>query len=194
MMQLKDLFGLAFGCLMFGPTTPAIGQPRHFIPDSAINKLRLGDNKNTEKLFGPVWDKMSFEADGQMPRLEIVNRDSTQILRLFVHYGGFKDAADEFEILAVDKHYKFPRKLLKMNIDTFITSRKITLFLPKDSVINILGKKYTSSGDRKGNEDLFYELEESNAFVKRYDQWKYFIQCSFRNGVLLDYSFGFEYP
>lgn len=175
-------------------SNPAAKQENSFTPDTAVNTLKLADSRNTEKLFGAIWDKMSFEADGQPPRLEIVNRDSTQVLRLMVNYGGSKDAADQFEVLAVDKHYKFPRKLLRMNIDTFRTSRKITLLLPKDSVVSILGKKYTSSVDKKGNEELFYELDESNSFVKRYNQWKYFIECSFRNGVLLDYSFGFEYP
>ena len=186
-MKISNLFWL--GWLVLG-ANPVVGQ--HFIPDSAINNLKLGDYKNTERIFGAVWDKKSFEADGLLPRLEIVNRDSTQVLRLMVEYGGVKDAANQFEILAVNKHYKFPRKLLRMNVDTFKTSRKITLFLPKDSVIRILGRNYKASGGKEGNEELFFEIDDSNHFVKRYNEWKYFIECTFRNGVLVDYSFGFE--
>jgi hypothetical protein len=186
-MQIRNLFWLAW--LILG-ANPAIGQ--HSIPDTAVNKLKLGDYKNTERIFGPVWDKKSFEADGLLPRLEIVNRDNTQVLRLMVDYGGTKDAANQFEILAVNKHYKFPRKLLRMNIDSFTTSRKITLFLKKESVIKILGKGYKVLSGKGGDEEVFFESSESDDFVKRYNEYKYFIQCSFRNGVLVKYWFGFE--
>ena len=187
-MQIKHLFWL--GWLILG-ANPAIGQ-KAMIVDTAVNKIKLGDYKSTERVLGPrVWEK-SFEADGLLPRLEIVNRDSTQVLRLLVDYGGTKNAADQFEIVAIDKHYKLPRKLVRTNIDTFRTSRKITLFLQKDSVIKILGRSYKVLSGRGGNEELFFESSETDDFVKRHNEYKYFIQCSFRNGVLVKYWFGFE--
>jgi uncharacterized membrane protein len=187
-MKKSNLFWL--GWLVLG-ANPAMGQ-RAMIHDTAVNKIKLGDPRSTEKVLGPrIWDK-NFEADGLWPRIEIVNRDSTQVLRLMVEYGGVKNSANQFQIIAIDKHYKFPRKAVRVNIDSFTTSRKISLFLKKESVLKILGNSYKVLRGKGGNEELFFESSESDDFVKRYNEYKYFIQCVFRNGVLVNYWFGFE--
>lgn len=51
-----------------------------------------------------------------MPRIEVINRDSTQALRLLVEYGGTMNSLNQFQIVAVDKHYKFPRKAVRITI------------------------------------------------------------------------------
>ena len=172
-------------------TNPTMGQ-RAMIHDTAVNSIKLGDRASTEKVLGRrIWDK-HFEADGLLPRIEIVNRDSTQVLRLLVEYGGFMNSVNQFQIIAVDKHYKFPRKAVRMNIDSFTTSRKISLFLKKERVISILGNSYKVLGGKGGDEEIFYESSETDDLVKRHNEYKYFIQCAFRNGVLVNYWFGFE--
>jgi hypothetical protein len=187
-MKISNLFWLGWLVLAANPAT---GQ-KAMIFDAAVNKIKLEDRASAEKVLGPrIWEK-HFEADGLLPRIEIINRDSTQVLRLLVDYGGAMNSANQFQIVAVDKHYKFPKKAVRGNMDSFTTSRKISLFQKKESVIKILGKGYRVLSGKGGDEEIFYESSETDDFVKRHNEYKYFIQCSFRNGVLVKYLFGFE--
>jgi len=188
--RVKTRFFLGWIILLSGP---AIGQQKAMIPDTAVNTIRLGDYTSTEKVLGArVWDK-HFEADGMLPRIELVNHDKTQVLRLLFHYGGSRNSVDEFELLAIDKSYKLPAKVVRMDVGGFVTSRKISLGVSKDSVIKVFGKPFKTLGNKAGMEVIAFEMDESTAFVKRHNEYKYYIKCSFRNGMLIKYSFGFEY-
>jgi hypothetical protein len=189
MAEAKTCFFLGCMILLSGP---AIGQQKWMIPDTAVNVIKLGDYASTEKLLGAkVWEK-HFEADGMLPRIEIVNRDKTQVLRLLFDYGGSRNSVDQFELLAIDKSYKLPGKVVRMDVGGFVTSRKIALGMRKDSVIRAIGKDYKMDSKKGGIEVISFEMNESTAFVKRHNEYKYYIKCSFRNGVLIKYSFGFE--
>ena len=187
-MQIRNLFWLGWLVL---EANLAVCQ-RAMIHDTAINKIKMDDPESTVRVLGRrIWDR-HFEADGLWPRVEIINRDSSKVLRLMVEYGGFVNSADQFQIIAIDKHYKFPRKAVRMNMDSFTTSRSISLFQKKESVIRVLGKGYKVLAGKGGDEKIFYESSETDDFVKRHNEYKYFIQCVFRNGVLVNYWFGFE--
>ncbi|HMI63784.1 MAG TPA: hypothetical protein VK518_22870 [Puia sp.] len=174
-------------------SSPAIGQGRAIIPDTSVSKIKLGDHASTEKVLGArIWDKC-FEAGGILPRIEIVNRDTTQVLRLLFHYGGSRNSVDEFELLTIDKGYKLPRKAAKMDVVGFVTSKNIRLGMSRESIVKAIGNKFKIVSNKGGGEEIYFELDESNQFVKRYNEDTYYIRCRFRNGVLVRYSFGFEY-
>lgn len=169
-------------------------KPRLSIPDTSVNNIMINDHVSTEKVLGTkIWEK-NFEANGLFPRIEIVNTRKTQILRLLFHYGGSENSVDEFELLAIDKNYKLPKQVIKMNTDCFHTSRNITLFMPKSSILKILGNKYKILNKNGDCEQLCYEIANPSDFLKRYNQYKYYIKCTFKKGCLIKYSFGFEYP
>jgi hypothetical protein len=188
--KLPIFFYLFILILLSGP---AIGQQKRMIPDTAVNAIKLGDYASTEKVLGArVWDK-HFEANGILPRIELVNHDKTQVLRLLFHYGGSRNSVDEFELLAIDKSYKLPGKVVNMNVDGFVTSRKIALGVSKDSVRKVFGNIFKTLSNKAGVEVTSFEMDESTAFVKRHNEYKYYIRCTFRNGMLIKYAFGFEY-
>jgi hypothetical protein len=186
--NILSTFFLSWIILLNGP---AIGQQKRMIPDTAVNAIRLGEYASTEKVLGArLWDK-HFEAGGMLPRIELVNHDKTQVLRLLFHYGGSRNSVDEFELLTIDKTYKLPAKVVRMDVAGFVTSRKIALGVSKDSVMKVFGNIFkTISMGRV--EVVFFEMDESTAFVKRHNEYMYYIKCSFRNGRLIKYSFGFE--
>jgi hypothetical protein len=165
-----------------------------FIPDTSVNNIKLNDYVSTEKVLGAkAWEK-NFEANNLFPRIEIVNQNKKQILRLLFHYGGSKNSVDEFEILAIDKSYKFPKQTIAMSTRSFKTSRDITLFTKKSKVIKMLGSKYKVLNKRGDYEQVHFEIGNPSNFLKRYNQYKYYISCTFKKGFLIKYSFGFEYP
>jgi uncharacterized membrane protein len=187
-MKINNLFWL--GWFLFG-ASPAIAQ-HAMIHDTAVGRIKMGDPESTVKVLGPrIWEK-HFEGDGLLPRIEVINRDSTQVLRLMIEYGGIKNSANQLQILAVDSRYKFPRKAVRVNVDKFTSGLKVSLSQKKESVIRVLGKDYKVLAGKGGDEEIIYESSETDELVKRYNEYKYFIRCVFRKGVLVNYWFGFE--
>ncbi|HEY4108074.1 hypothetical protein [Puia sp.] len=190
-MKIRNLFWL--GWLVLG-ANPAIGQQQSIVPDTAVNNIKLADRASTEKVLGThAWDK-HFEAGGMLPRIEIVNRDKTQVLRLLFDYGGSKNSVDGFQLLTVDKTYKLPAKTMTLDVTGFVTSAKITLGMPRAGVLKAFGNKLRVVSNKGGIEEMLLEMDESTAFVKRHNEYKYFARCSFKNSVLVKYTVGFESP
>lgn len=176
--------------LTFASTFSNGQQRKSFIPDTTVNQIKISDYRSTERILGKdVWKKL-FESKGNLPRIEVVNNTKTESLRLIFHYGGSKNSADEFEIVKIEKSYKIPTQATILKVDTFITGNKIRLGMSKDEVVNILGSgyKFNVKGE---TEELLYILNNKSRFVKRYNQFEYYIRCFFKDGVLLKYSFGF---
>ncbi|MEI3800488.1 hypothetical protein SAMN05660461_6406 [Chitinophaga ginsengisegetis] len=162
-----------------------------FVPDTAVNSIHLNDYSTTEKVLGKnIWNKQ-FEQAKSLPRIELVNKSKTQALRLFFHYGGSKNAVDEFEILCIDSTYKMPKQTVLISDELFVTSRKIRLGITREEIVKILGDNYktATAGDTEG---LAYVLDQKSGFVKRYNQYRYYIKCTLNKGVLVKYAFGFE--
>lgn len=176
---------------MFLVVTARGQQNERLKPDTAVNNININDYKSTELLLGKnIWNKQ-FEHTGSLPRIEIVNKTKTQILRLFFHYGGSKNSVDEFEIMSIDSAYKIPKKAIYLKDERFITSNKICLGISKKDLVNKLGNSYKSS--ISGSiERLVYTIDDKSNFVKRYNQYRYYIKCTFKNDILIKYSFGFE--
>ncbi|MEZ2440403.1 hypothetical protein AB6805_01680 [Chitinophaga sp. RCC_12] len=166
-------------------------QPVRFAPDTAVNGIYLNDYSTTERVLGKsIWNKQ-FEQGRSLPRIELINKSKTEVLRLFFHYGGSKNAVDEFEISYIDGAYKAPKLAVVTSDQCFVTSRKIRLGITREEIVKILGNNYKT--DITGNtERLVYVLNQKSGFVKRYNQYQYYIKCILNKGVLVKYAFGFE--
>lgn len=173
--------------------SPVIAQVSGVAPDTSVNNIKLGDRASTERVLGgaKVWEK-HFEAGSILPRIEVVNRDTTQVLRLLFHYGGSKNSVDEFELRTIDKTYRLPAKTIKLEVSTFVTSRKISLGMRRDSVLKAIGDKFKVLSNKGGVEEIIFELDETSPLVIRHNEAAYYIRCRFKNGKLDRYSFGFE--
>lgn len=165
-------------------------QSKSLIPDTAVCNIVINDHVSTERILGKnIWDKL-FESKGHLPRIEVLNKDRTQLLRLIFHYGGAKNSVDEFEIIKIDSLYKIPQKAIVLSCRGFVSGKKISLGMNRNEVTKILGVGYKLSS-KDGMEQLYYSLDSKSGFVKRYNQFEYYIKCVFKDGVLIKYSFGF---
>lgn len=164
---------------------------QHLKPDTAVNNININNSESTERVLGKnSWDKQ-FEQAASLPRIEVVNRTGTQILRLLFHYGGSKNSVDEFELMDIDSTYKTPKLAIHLKDEQFITSNEIYLGISKNDLVKKLGNSYKSS--ISGNvERLVYTVDDKSNFVRRYNQYRYYIRCVFKNDILIKYSFGFE--
>ena len=177
--------------LLFLTVTTSSQQHEYLKPDTAVNNINIDDYESTERVLGKnSWSKQ-FEQAGSLPRIEVVNKTGTQILRLFFHYGGSKNSVDEFEIINIDSAYKIPKQAIHLKDEQFTTSNKICLGISKEDLVKKLGNSYKSSISGEV-ERLVYTADSKSDFVRRYNQHGYYIRCVFKDDVLIKYSFGFE--
>jgi hypothetical protein len=165
-----------------------------FPVEKSISNIYLQDEKTTTKILGAnIWDK-HFEADSMFPRIECINKNGSEGLRLFFHYGGVKNAVAEFELFSIGKGYKRPAKAVKYNIRQFKSGHNITLGLSKQQVLKILGKKFKSTKGKSEEKIKYFTDDPNTEVLKKYRGVAYFINCHFKDNKLVRYNFGFEYP
>lgn len=167
-----------------------------FLYDNGINHFYLYESKCvTDKLGKNVWEKHMFEVKGELPKIECVSKDKSEILRLFFHYGGTKNEPAGFQILKTPKGYKLNKKVIQSNSDKYRSALGIYLGITKAQVVKKIGAKFNQQKDKYGNMVLtYYTNNENDVVFKEYAGVGYKITCVFKNDKLVDYSFGFEYP
>jgi hypothetical protein len=168
--------------------------PSAFKEEYAIFGIYLQNDSSTEKVLGKeIWNK-HFEADSMFPRIECFSADGGQILRLFFHYGGFKNSVAEFELLFTPSKYHKNKKVVNVKSPEFVSKNGVRLGMTKAQLIRIIGTNYKQN-TTGGYEDLIYYTEDTNSgILKKLGGVAYFIKCKFRKGRLCQYNFGFEYP
>ncbi|MFT4093014.1 MAG: hypothetical protein QM640_05190 [Niabella sp.] len=163
--------------------------------DKGINNMFLYDAPSiTNKLGKNVWELHEYEAKNELPKIECYNKDQTQILRLYFHYGGTKNESAGFQILKMPKGYAGNKKNIRTTQLKFVSALGIYPEISKKDFIKKIGSRY----DRKfknGKEIITYYTNNQDATVfKEYNGVGYRVTGIFQNNRLIDYSFGFEYP
>jgi hypothetical protein len=162
--------------------------------EKSVFNIFLAEKKTLTKVLGiNAWDKQ-FEADSMFPRIECLNKNKTEGLRLFFHYGGVKNSVAEFELFLTGGNYIKPAKAYALRITRFRTGKGIVLGLTKNQVIAILGKNGKHKKGLSGDELSYYTNNPNTSVLKVYNAVAYFIKCKFSKGKLIKYNFGFEYP
>jgi hypothetical protein len=165
-----------------------------FREELGISNIYLEDATSLQKVLGKnIWDK-HFEANEMFPRIECLNKEKTQILRLFFFYGGAKNNVAEFELLYLPLKYKKPKQIVSTNIVQFKSTNGIQLGMTKQAVIKIIGKNYKTEKKDGFEQITYYTDDTTKGILKKLSGVAYFIKCKFKNGKLWQYNFGFEYP
>ena len=101
----------------------------------------------------------------------------------------------EFVISTLNVGELDKRKLIKINVDRFITESNIKLGISRDQLFKIKGNNYTTE-KTNSKEIIKYRITEENTsgFLLRYNYPSYYAFYEFMDGTLKKMSFGFEYP
>lgn len=170
------------------------GQPlRHY--ETQVNSFKLYDAASMAKYAFRIDQQRNRVKDNPEDWEDIIftNRDHTSHIRLIHHPG---DAAYEmagFEVRrglpdADETHYAtLPDKV-------FMTPNGIMIGLKENEVIDIQGQPHSIF--KEGDYTVYNYIDENpkSWILRRYNQVGYIIQFWFLDGVLVRYSFGFEYP
>jgi len=144
--------------------------------DNGVNGIKLRDPKTVAKVLGDGINYLDKDDDEK----EVVNGDAKQLLTMIFHPGGTINEFCEFRV-----SYNTENLKTKCKIDDkdFITERKIKLGLTEQQVKNKLGTPSEITTD-KGLIIWRYEKKD-DLYFGRYD---------FKDGRLIQFWFGEEYP
>jgi hypothetical protein len=146
--------------------------------DNSVNKIKLRTPETVENLFGLGKNYVDQDDD----ETEVVNNDGKQLLTMIFYPGG---ARNDFYAFRVSYNTKDLKPNLKIETKDFVTGKNIKLGLTEDQVENKLGTP-TKISTENGLIIWTYETEKNDDL--------YFGRYEFKDGKLIQFWFGEEYP
>lgn len=162
-----------------------------YIPDSSIIGICLLSDSLISAILGDDY-KMSLSSNTDIPNLIVFNSKSNQLLSLYQHPGGLMGEFAEFEVTGFNDYGKRP--VIEKSDKEFITESGIKLNMTIGELKAIKGEPDTTIVNETSI--LKYSLDDINEsdFLKRYNMPIYYADYEFKNGYLMRFKFGFEYP
>jgi hypothetical protein len=169
------------------------------VADFSVAGIKLNDAKSSRAVLGrkisSSTDPALIEDDTEMPHAMAINKAGTQVLTLYVHYGGEIMAFSEFKI-SLASETKLTGKPIKLaGVATFVTGKGIKLGLSEAQLTRILGPPQ----ERSSTQDaviLDYQIEDAGArkWFGGYTGDLYYGTYTFKAGKLTEFRFGFRNP
>jgi hypothetical protein len=150
--------------------------------DNNINGLTFGDCDTITALFGNRY-KLIPDDDADLPRIQVVNTDRSQLLTMFMDNGNTKCDFSEYQVEYYPAHPHFKQRPFTLGVARFISERQITLGMTYRMLRTKIGKPNLT---RKMRGLTIYSYQEYNGL--------YFGDYYFKNDTLVKFRFGTEYP
>ncbi len=186
--------------LLLLPLPAFAGECKFNQPDSAVNGIRLSDTESVRRIIGSVLkdkvppseqDKDAQGADQSFPYRRFSNKDGTQELKLYIHYGDVIDSYNEMEVAFAPRGGS---KALRLPFGEFSTQSGIQLNMGEAQLVSRLGSCFRRKVER-GMVTLEYGIEDGNhPLLRRVKMPSYYAHYGFESGRLTRFKFGFEYP
>ena len=165
-------------------TTPASA-------DISVSNVYLHDLASQKQVLGA---DIPFDRDADIPMAAFPSADGLQFLTVFTHPGGSGEISEFRVSYSVGKKHLAHRIA---EIKQFITAKGIQLGLTKSRVTSILGAPLRQRA-KSGLVTLEYRLEATDRaaseFLAHYNMPIYYGNYTFKNGRLVEFTFGFKYP
>jgi hypothetical protein len=186
---------IIFLVLFFSSFITRAQQVEKFKPDESISGIYFyNPNSTIEKIpqIDQYWNSITDTSD-TMPNIKFYNRDSSEILTLFIHYGSYKYDFAEFNISQANWRnaetiiYYLPDKY-------FITESGIRLGISLEDLKGIKGDVFVHRS-YYNIDTLSYKINDFNTkFLLKYHMPEYYAYYVFYNKKLIEFGFGFTYP
>jgi len=187
--------GILFSYLLLFSWTLAHAQIRK--PDEGVSGISLQNGKSTTLVLGEnVWENRFEKADDfGFIRLECLNANSTQLLRVGFFEGGIQNEAQVFQLSYLPPNYILSKKTVRTHIPNFLSNLKVRLNMPVQELLKIIGTAYKVS-HVKGMAVYHWHITDlKSPVLKKYSAIGYFIRAKFnKSNRLVEYTFGFDYP
>lgn len=159
--------------------------------DISVSGIFLNDRASQDLVLGA---DIPLDHDADVPNAIFSSTDGHQFLTIFTHPGGVGEIS-EFRV-----SYSVTEKRLAHRIEKvkrFVSGKGIHLGLTQSRVTSILGAPLQRH-KKNGIVTLEYRLKETeqtaSEFLAYYKMPLYYGSYSFKNGRLVEFMFGLEYP
>lgn len=160
-----------------------------FKPDTLIGQISLVNSKNVQSFLGEnVMDRL---VDDGLPNSIVISKDSKQRLTFYFHPGGVKNEFSEFRVNYFDQK---GRDEFVTDEKEFVTESGIKLGMTMGELRAIKGEPDSLTN----NETITFHYRiddfQNSEFLRSYNMPIYYANYKFKNGYLIEFRFGFEYP
>ena len=168
----------------------ARGARRTACADVEIGEMELSDPESTVVWLGR---DVPFAYQSARPTARYTNADGTQLLTLAAHHGDVRNSVSEVEVQPLEKPCAACKPL--PGVEAFVSGRGVQLGMAQDRVLEILGEPQRLV-EADGTVRAEYTLRKpvAAAFLEEYNVHGYYGTYTFRDGVLVQFAFGFEIP
>lgn len=160
-----------------------------FMPDTTIGKVSLINSKKVDAYIGN--NVMERLVEKGLLSSSVISSDSIQRLTFYFHPGSVKKEFSEFKVSYVDQK---GRDDLVTDEKEFVTESGIRLGMTMKEFRSIKGEPDSL---RNGETTILqYRIDDlkNSTFLERYNMPVYYADFEFKNGYLIEFKFGFEYP
>ncbi len=183
--SLIFILSTSFSNMKIEPTL----KDKKFKPDVSINKIKLNSQKNIDDYLGS--DVMERLTDAPNYQSYVLSRDGNQKFTFYFHPGGTKKEFAEFKVEYADSTDDNARRVKDKE---FKTESGIKLGILIDKLKAIKGKPHkTVDGEIKTLQYIIDDIDNSK-FLQKHNSHLYYAKYTFKEGVLIEFIFGFEYP
>jgi len=169
-----------------------------FIPDTAVNQIRLLDASSVRQKLKADTSKINLlfaSRDSTIPEIELVNANGTQTLTMVFYPGSSTYEFSVFKIRYSD-HAVDDRWMIRLSDKELKTEKGINLGTSRNDVVKKMGKPtLVLVGDGANIETIVYRTTDKNSnILKRYKQVVYYDNYKLKDGKVTEIEFGFVYP
>ncbi|HEV7868082.1 MAG TPA: hypothetical protein VGO90_10400 [Chthoniobacteraceae bacterium] len=159
--------------------------------DISVGGFSLLDPDSAERVLGKRLK--TVEEDNDFPKAYCLNAARTEQLVLTQHYGALLHEFAEYQVTPVHVEGRGP---VAAGVGSWITGRGVRLGMSERELIERLGSPTKTSGRGK-DRNLEYRVapNEGRAVDEILSDWElYYGNYQFREGRLVRFRFGFDYP
>lgn len=180
---------------------PAAAACKQVKAEVSVIGIRLADTESSRKVIGSTMqpglpkeeqDKDAAGVDQSLPYARFANRDGSEELKLFIHYGDVVDSYNEMEIAPVASGSS---KAKRLGVTAFATEHGVKLGMRERELVGLLGSCFERVAAARGTSEIQYVIKDpEHALLKSVGMPSYYAHYRFRAGQLVRINFGFEYP
>lgn len=166
--------------------------------ESDVAGVRIADVKSSMRVLGDTTKLPRFQekdakgADQDLPFVRFLSRDGRQEARFYIHYGDSVGSYNEIEVMPATQAGKGAMRLRGASL---ATGRGVQLGMGLGALIRLLGPCHARERRDSGLERISYKIEdEQHALLKRSGLPSYYAHYDFKDGKLVQFRIGFDYP
>lgn len=165
--------------------------------ETDINAIRLEDEDSVQRVLGdrdalPIGANSKKPEQDDFPELILYNKDKTEQAKLTEYPGAVHGSFSVIEVRRTENPGLVGKTLAA---DHLATERGVRLGVSEAFVSQLLGDCFSKRVSRSGETTIEYSLEDMNhPFLKRSGMPNYFGRYRFRDGKLVSFEIGSDYP